>query len=73
MSRLKNNDRFPFFCAGCGEDLKKTIGWMKAHTKAKCPGCGTNTYFYKTTLERTLEEFEQAISDFARHARLKDD
>lgn len=72
LTHLTDNDRFPFPCAGCGEDLKKTIGWMKANSRAKCACCGRNTYFDKATLEWALKEFEQTISDFARHARLED-
>lgn len=29
-----------FSCPGCGQKIKKTIGWLYSNPEITCPGCG---------------------------------
>lgn len=35
----------PFTCAGCKQQLNRTVGEIELHAQAACPGCGhANTW-----------------------------
>src|SRR5947209_20401642 len=50
-----------FQCPSCGNDLKQTIGQLKAEKHMTCPGCGTGINIDTDRLANAAEEIRKAI------------
>ncbi len=55
-------------CPKCGEQISKTLGWLKANNSFRCPasGCGVNIWYYTEELARSIKEIEDRIADIRR-------
>lgn len=69
MFQFRSDEVFPFPCPNCGHKIEKTVGWLKANTRLRCPNCETNIWYYPETFARALDEAERAINDFGRDIR----
>ena len=50
-----------FQCPNCGQDLKQTIGRLKANEHMTCSGCGIGINIDTDRLAKATEEIQKAI------------
>ena len=50
-----------FQCPNCGQDLKQTVGSLKADEHMRCPGCGIGINIDTNRLGNAAEEIKRAI------------
>ena len=60
MTDVDSNE-IEFQCPSCGNDLKQTIGQLKAEKHMICPGCGIGINIDTNTLANAVEEIRRAI------------
>jgi predicted RNA-binding Zn-ribbon protein involved in translation (DUF1610 family) len=60
MTNLDSNE-IEFQCPSCGNDLKQTIGQLKAEKHMTCPGCGIGINIDTDRLANATEEVQKAI------------
>ncbi len=74
--RLTMFDEQPIYvaCPQCGEQISKTIGWLKENSSFRCPaeGCGANLWFYPEELARVIKELEDRFADIRRKLHVGD-
>jgi len=56
-----NANEIEFQCPNCGNDLKQTIGQLKAEKHMTCPGCGIGIIIDTDRLANAAEEIQNAI------------
>ena len=56
-----NANEIEFQCPNCGNDLKQTIGQLKAEKHMTCPGCGIGIIIDTDRLANAAEEIQKAI------------
>jgi predicted RNA-binding Zn-ribbon protein involved in translation (DUF1610 family) len=60
MTDIDSNE-IGFQCPNCGNDLKQTIGQIKAEKHMTCPGCGIGINIDTDRLANAAEEIQKAI------------
>ena len=60
MTDVDSNE-IEFQCPNCGNDLKQTIGQLKAEKHITCPGCGIGINIDTDRLAKAAEEIQKAI------------
>src|ERR1700738_2186582 len=60
MTDVDSNE-IEFQCPNCGNDLKQTIGQLKAEKHMTCPGCGIGINIDTDRLAKAAEEIQKAI------------
>jgi len=50
-----------FQCPNCGQDLRQTIGRIKANEHMTCPGCGIGINIDTDRLAKATEEIQKAM------------
>lgn len=58
-------------CAECGEQVNKTVAWLKANHNYTCEACGKTSTINAANRERYLANtkyLEETIADFSRGA-----
>jgi predicted RNA-binding Zn-ribbon protein involved in translation (DUF1610 family) len=60
MTDVDSNE-IEFQCPNCGNDLKQTIGQLKAEKHMTCPGCGIGINIDTDRLANAAEEIQKAI------------
>jgi predicted RNA-binding Zn-ribbon protein involved in translation (DUF1610 family) len=60
MTNVDSNE-IEFQCPSCGNDLKQTIGQLKAEKHMTCPGCGIGINIDTDRLANAAEEIQKAI------------
>lgn len=60
MTDVDSNE-IEFQCPRCGNDLKQTIGQLKAQKHMTCPGCGIGINIDTDRLANAAEEIRKAI------------
>jgi predicted RNA-binding Zn-ribbon protein involved in translation (DUF1610 family) len=60
MADVDSNE-IEFQCPNCGNDLKQTIGQLKAEKRMICPGCGIGINIDTNRLANAVEEIRTAI------------
>jgi predicted RNA-binding Zn-ribbon protein involved in translation (DUF1610 family) len=60
MTDVDSNE-IEFQCPSCGNDLKQTIGQLKAEKHVTCPGCGIGINIDSNRLANAAEEIRKAI------------
>jgi predicted RNA-binding Zn-ribbon protein involved in translation (DUF1610 family) len=60
MTDVDSNE-IEFQCPNCGNDLKQTIGQLKAEKHMICPGCGIGINIDTNRLANAVEEIRTAI------------
>jgi len=56
-----DSDEIEFQCPSCGNDLKQTIGQLKAENHMICPGCGIGINIDTDRFANAAEEIQKAI------------
>ena len=54
-------DEISFQCPKCGQDIKQSIGRLKAKEHMACPGCGVGINIDTNRLADATEEIQSAI------------
>jgi len=60
MTDVDSNE-IEFQCPNCGNDLKQTLGQLKAEKHMTCPGCGMGINIDTDRLANAAEEIQKAI------------
>jgi DNA-directed RNA polymerase subunit RPC12/RpoP len=60
MTDVDSNE-IEFQCLSCGNDLRQTIGQLKAEKRMICPGCGIGINIDTNRLANAAEEIQKAI------------
>jgi len=56
-----DSHKIEFQCPNCGNELKQTIGQLKAEKHMTCPGCGIGINIDTDRLAKAAEEIQKAI------------
>jgi transcription elongation factor Elf1 len=50
-------------CRYCGHEIRKTLTWMRSHTKFQCDGCGEEFSLEKKKIRKALDAVAKAIDE----------
>lgn len=53
-------------CPACGEQIAKTIGWLRDKDQLDCPNCGVTIILDRAQLEDGISEVEKALDGLSK-------
>ena len=53
-------------CPGCGHKNRKTVGWLRTHSRMTCGGCGREVTLQSSNFRQGMRKVDAELDRFRR-------
>ena len=69
MASILDGSPIDLPCPGCGHKNRKTVGWIKLHSRMTCAGCGRDVILDSSDFRRGMRNVDTQLDKLSKTFR----